>query len=86
MRELCDQPQWMTGEVDFHLQKGCRFYYRDISSCIRYLLRQKAYSDSLVYEPIREYDMHGKRVYSEMHTATWWWDTQVRTSPDILNQ
>ena len=44
---------------------------------VRYLIRQVAYSSDIVYAPIREYDSSGERLYSEMHTADWWWDAQV---------
>jgi len=54
------------------------FYYRNIVSCIRYLIRQVAYRGDMVYAPVREYDLRGDRLYSEMHTADWWWETQVR--------
>jgi len=44
---------------------------------VRYLLRQIAYRDDLVYAPRREYDQSGQRLYAEMHTADRWWDVQV---------
>ena len=53
------------------------FYYRKALDCVRYLVRQVAYRSDIVYAPIREYDSSGERLYSEMHTADWWWDTQV---------
>jgi hypothetical protein len=63
-----------TLESGKHLTK---FYYRNIVSCVRYLIRQVAYRGDMVYAPIREYDSSGDRLYSEMHTADWWWETQV---------
>ena len=54
-----------------------RFYYRNIVSCVCYLIRQVAYKEHMVYEPIREYDSNGDHLYSEMHKADWWWETQV---------
>jgi hypothetical protein len=54
------------------------FYYRDVIGCVHYLIRQIAYRPDMVYAPIREYDSSGDRLYSEMHTADWWWETQVR--------
>jgi len=53
------------------------FYYRNIIDCVRYLIRQVPYSSDMVYAPIREYDSSGERLYSEMHTADWWWDMHV---------
>lgn len=54
------------------------FYYRDIVDCVEYLVAQPAYREDIVYAPVREYDESGGRLYSEMHTADWWWETQVR--------
>jgi len=53
------------------------FYYWNALDSVRYLVRQVAYRSDMVYAPIREYDSSGERLYSEMHTADWWWDTQV---------
>jgi len=77
MRALIDEPAWQQGTVDFHLQRGVIFFYRDVEQCIRYLLRQKAYAQYLVFKPQKDFDRQGNRVYTEMHTADWWWDTQV---------
>ncbi|KAF8435536.1 hypothetical protein BGX38DRAFT_1286409 [Terfezia claveryi] len=32
MRALIDQPAWQHGTVDFHLQRGVTFFYRDLNS------------------------------------------------------
>ena len=53
------------------------FGYRNISDCVRYLICQITYRLDMVYTPIQAYDSSGERVYSEMHTADWWCDTQV---------
>jgi len=58
-------------------QRTLPFFYRDVLGCVRYLLRQIAYRDDLVYAPRHEYDPTGHRIYAEMHTADWWWDVQV---------
>ena len=68
--------QWFEGKVEFD-QRTLPFFYRNILDCVRYLLCQIAYRDDLVYAPRREYDFDGQRVFSEMHTADWWWDVQV---------
>ena len=77
MRELMDQPPWLQGTVDFHLQTGCAFYYRDVKSTIAYLLRRRTFAEHLVYEPVREFDGEGNKGFTEMHTGDWWWQTQV---------
>ena len=69
--------QWFEGQVE-DSRRALPFFYRNVLDCVRYLLRQIAYRDDLVYAPRREYDHSGKRIYAEMHTADWWWDVQVR--------
>ena len=58
-------------------QRTLPFLYRNALGCVRYLLRQIAYRDDLVYAPRGESDPTGYRIYAEMHTADWWWDVQV---------
>ena len=77
MRKLVDQPEWQSSTVDFYLQPGCRYFFRDVQKTIEYILQQRAYQEHLVYEPIHELDAHGNRLYSDMHTGDWWWKTQV---------
>jgi len=67
---------WAEASIDDGPQ-ATTFYYRHIIDCVRYLIRQVAYSSDLVYAPIREYDSSGERFYSDMHTPNWWWDMQV---------
>jgi len=68
--------QWLEGHVEDG-QRTLPFFYRNGLDCVRYLLRQIADHDDLVYAPCREYDQRGQRIYAEMHTADWWWDVQV---------
>jgi hypothetical protein len=35
----------------------------------------------MVYEPTRTVDVEGDRVYSEIHSADSWWETQDRHPP-----
>jgi len=71
MRGLIDETEWQNGTVDFHLQRGVKFFYRDVVECIRDLLRQKAFAQDLIFEPSCEFDSQGCRVYTGMHTADW---------------
>jgi len=76
--------QWFEGQVEDGL-RTLPFFYRDVLGCVRYLLRQMAYRDGLVYAPRHEYDPSGQRIYAEMHTAAWWWDLQVQhLSPTLV--
>jgi len=60
----------------------CRIKYwsRDIMKSMRSWLRQAAYTEHLIYAPQRciNSDAPQKRLCTDMHTADWWWDTQVR--------
>ena len=62
MRELVDLPKWHQGTVDYYLQQGYVFYFREIKSIIKYLLLQRTFLEHLVYEPIREFDREGNQV------------------------
>jgi len=67
---------WFKGQVEDG-QRTLPFFYRNLLGCVRYLLRQIAYQDNLVYAPRHEYDSTGQRMYAEMHTADWWWGVRV---------
>ena len=75
-------PQWFQGQVE-DSKRTLPFFYRNVLDCVRYLLRQIAYQDDLVYTPRREFDHNDERIYVEMHTADWWWDVQVHR-PNLL--
>jgi hypothetical protein len=58
------------------------FWHRDLIGCAKWILRQQAYKEHLVYAPVRSFNTAGHRVYDEMHTGDWWWDMQVSYSYD----
>jgi len=60
--------QWFEGQVE-DSKRTLPFFYRNVLDCVRYLLRQIAYLDDLVYAQRREFDPNGERIYAEMHTA-----------------
>lgn len=74
---------WNEGTFK-HADHTSTFFYRDIVHCVEYLLAQPTYREDTVYGPIREYDGSGQRLYSEMHTGDWWWETQVGYSIFII--
>lgn len=53
---------------------------RDPVECVRELMGNPAFREGLFYAPERVYtDAEGTdRMYDQMCTADWWWDTQVR--------
>jgi len=73
-------PAWKNVVVDFQLAMGTEFYYRDILQVLKYLLRQKSFSSHIFWALVKNFDKRHDRVYTEMNTASWWWDRQVRIS------
>ena len=73
-------PSSRAGKVNYPLQQGVQFQYRNIISGVEYLLRQVTYVSHMLWGPHREYNNEGDRVYNEMNTPTWWEDNQVDTS------
>lgn len=55
-------------------------YHRDVLECVRALFGDPEFSPHLVVRPERHYVDEDKtiRTFSDMHTAKWWWSTQVR--------
>jgi hypothetical protein len=62
------------------------WYSRNILHCIRLLLSHLPFADHMVFGPERLFDSTGQRVYNEIHTADWWWETQgsVPTGGTVL--
>ncbi|CDO71997.1 hypothetical protein BN946_scf184943.g32 [Trametes cinnabarina] len=54
------------------------FFYRDILQCIRALYGDPEFSGLLVFAPEKHYadTEHTTRVYFDVHTGKWWWETQ----------
>jgi hypothetical protein len=55
------------------------FYSRDIIACLRALWGDPDFGDDLILEPERLYADEDMmiRIYHDMNTGKWWWDTQV---------
>jgi hypothetical protein len=55
---------------------------RDPVECVRELLGNPALKNYMKYAPERVYedDEGNSRIYDEMWTASWWWETQVISS------
>ncbi|KAH8145068.1 uncharacterized protein LAJ45_10191 [Morchella importuna] len=76
MNDILGKASWHHSEVDIGGEK-IPYYYRDPMVIVRYLLGQRAFRESLVYAPVVEHNESGERMYGEMHTGDWWWETQV---------
>jgi hypothetical protein len=55
-------------------------YFRPIVQCLKALYGDPEFAEELVFMPERHYSDADKtiRFYDDMHTAEWWWQTQVR--------
>ncbi|KZT18176.1 hypothetical protein NEOLEDRAFT_1103767 [Neolentinus lepideus HHB14362 ss-1] len=53
-------------------------YYRDVIECIRALYGDPEFAKDMTFVPERHYADPDKtiRMYSDMHTGRWWWNTQ----------
>jgi hypothetical protein len=58
-------------------------YFRDIMDCINSLYGNPEFAPHLVFAPERHYSDTDKtrRVYHDMYTGKWWWETQVHITP-----
>jgi len=56
-----------------------KYWSWDIIKSMRWLMRQPAYAKHLIDDPQRCFnsDKPQKRLYTDMHTADWCWETQV---------
>jgi len=60
-------------------QRHINYWSRDFIKSMRWLMRQPAYAEHLIYPPQCSFSCNTppKRLYTEMYTADWWWETQV---------
>ena len=84
MTEMIEDPCWLSGQVEFPLRLKSEFKYRDILQCIKYLLRQRAFVNYMLWAPVRSFNHEGEPLYSQMNTGSWWWAEQVCNFPTIL--
>jgi len=68
--------------IDNH-QRPNKYWSQDIIKSMRWLMWQQGYAEHLKYAPQHCFnsDTPPKRLYTEMGTADWWWETQVRRYP-----
>ncbi|KAG2041091.1 hypothetical protein BDR03DRAFT_979554 [Suillus americanus] len=60
-------------------------YYRDILKCIKSLYGDPDFARYLTFAPERHYTDKDQtvRLFHDMYTGKWWWNTQVSTRCDI---
>jgi Plavaka transposase len=64
------------------MQEGVELWHRDPVKCVKNLIGNPGFKEFMSYVPERVFtDDEGKvRLFDEMWTGDWWWDTQVRFS------
>jgi hypothetical protein len=57
-------------------------YYQDILECVRALYGNPDFAPHLIFKPEQHYKDANQlnRMYNNMHTGKWWWETQVCNS------
>jgi hypothetical protein len=74
--------QWFSGVATIEREiiglpaREYQFYYQDVENVIRFLLGHIPFKENLVYSPMHVLNENEDRVYTEMHTGDWWWQTQ----------
>ncbi|KAH7920917.1 hypothetical protein BV22DRAFT_1107450 [Leucogyrophana mollusca] len=55
-------------------------YFHDILECVKALYGDPKFAQYLVFAPERHYsdEDQTQRLFHEMHTGKWWWDTQIK--------
>jgi len=48
----------------------------DIFKCVQFHFAHLPFQAHLNFEPVHLADTEGRRIYSEMNTGDWWWNTQ----------
>ena len=85
---LHTSPAWTCEMIDIEgdivgedKRETLELWRRDLVECVEELLGNPALRDAMAYTPERAYaNAKGEnRIYDEMWTGDWWWETQVST-------
>jgi hypothetical protein len=52
--------------------------YQNVVTAIEFLMGHRPFVSYLAYAPVRQFSgtSSNNRIYNEMYTADWWWETQ----------
>lgn len=66
------------------MSEDLELWKRDPVDCIKELIGNPSFQNHVAYVPERAYtDKAGmNRIYDEMWTGDWWWETQVSRASD----
>jgi hypothetical protein len=72
-------PVWKVAHIKHpKLDTISPLLYQDPLKIIRFLLGHPPFAKDLTWGPVREYNDVNERVYTEAHTANWWWRLQEK--------
>ncbi|KAH7904360.1 hypothetical protein BJ138DRAFT_1238613 [Hygrophoropsis aurantiaca] len=71
------RPQFQREEIEI-AGESFDVYFRDILECVKALYGDPEFARYLVFTPERHYSDADRtvRMYHDLHTGKWWWDTQ----------
>jgi hypothetical protein len=58
--------------------KSLTIYYRDALECVRSIFSQPNLLEHMEYAPKRIFDDQGNRIYNDLSSSNWWWETQAK--------
>lgn len=67
-RSVGQRSQW-DGKVSY--------WAKDPLAVLQEILENENLKDKCVWAPVKEYSADGERIYTDLHTADWWWSVQV---------
>ncbi|KAJ7506471.1 Zn-finger domain-containing protein [Mycena galericulata] len=75
-------------ENDEMMKEDLELWKRDPVECIKELIGNPAFQDHMAYAPERVYSSkigaESSRIFDEMWTANWWWETQKKLPPGVV--
>ena len=72
--------EWKDGVINFKeldVDHPVVFHYHDLEPILTSFFKEPYFQNRLVFMPEKHVSPDNIRVFSEMHTGDWWWETQV---------
>jgi len=67
-----DAEDWVPAQI--------LFWSRDALPVVKELVGDEALAKDMKWSPAKLYNSKGERLYSELYSGNWWWETQVRSA------
>ena len=74
----------MKSNVSKKISHTHQLHYWNTVNVIQNLLDHKSFKKNLVYVSVHQYSVNNERVYTEMHTCDWWWNTQKQLLNGVI--